>query len=215
MTARSAARPLAALAVLAIVVAACGGGTATQGPGTQGAPTQAPATQPPATTAATEGPVATGAEPSLDLSSFHGDTDLESLFPKEIGGQPLVVLSMTGDQFMGQGASPELDAALGTLGKSSSDLSVAFGGGTSVTIVAFKIAGVPGSAILNALFQAYQSQSGTITDQTISGKSVKKVVPADATEGTSYIYAVQDVVFAVGGDGITDAQLSEAFSKLP
>lgn len=214
MTARLAAGPLALLAALAIVVAACGSGTATQAPVTAG-PTQPAATQPAATTTTTQGPAATGAEPSFDLSSFHGDTDLESLFPKEIDGKPLIVLSMTGDQFMGQGSSPELDAALSALGKSTSDLSVAFGGVSNVTIVAFKISGVPGSAILNALFTAYQNQSGTITDMTISGKSVKKVVPADATEGTSYIYAVQDVVFAVGGDGITDAQLNEAFSKLP
>lgn len=218
MTARSAARPLAALAALAIIVAACGTGTGTQAPAT-GAATQAPATQAPATTTPTEGAAASGALPSFDLSSFHADQKLEDLFPKEIGGETLTVLSMSGDAFMGEGASPELDAALSALGKSASDLSVAFGGtsggSSTITIIAFKVAGVPGSTIFTALFNAYQQiNDATITDVTISGKSVKKTVPTDDS-GTSYLYTAQDVVFAVGGDGITDAQLSEIFSKLP
>ncbi len=208
MTKRMLALPLAALTSLAILVAACGPGAATQAPGaTQGA-------------AATQGPVATqrpaatgGGEPSLDLSSFHGDVKLEDMFPKEIGGTALVVLSMTGDQFMGQGDSPELDAALAALGKSSSDLSVAFGGAGGITIVAFRIQGVSGSSLLTALFTAYAQDEGTtVTDVTIAGKAAKKIVAPDET---TYVYAAQDAVFGVGGEAITDAQLTEAFTKLP
>lgn len=208
MTKRMLALPLAALTSLAILVAACGPGAATQAPGaTQGAA----ATQGPV---ATQGPAATGAgQPSLDLSSFHGDVKLEDMFPKEIGGTALVVLSMTGDQFMGQGDSPELDAALAALGKSSSDLSVAFGGAGGITIVAFRIQGVSGSSLLTALFTAYAQDEGTtVTDVTIAGKAAKKIVAPDET---TYVYAAQDAVFGVGGEAITDAQLTEAFTKLP
>lgn len=211
MNARIAARSLAALAALAIVIAACGNGAATTAPVTQAPVTQAPATQP----AATQGAVATEGLPSFALPSFHSDQKLEDLFPEQIGGVEVTVLSMSGDQFMIGGASPELDAALAKLGKSASDLSVAFGSAGTITIIAFKVAGVPGSTIFTALFDAYkQTNDSTVTDVTIAGKSAKKAVPSDDS-GTSYLYSAQDVVFAVGGDPITDAQLNEVFSKLP
>ena len=211
MHARITARPLAALATLALAIAACGNGAATTAPVTQAPVTQAPATQP----GATQGAVATGGIPSFALPSFHSDQQLEDLFPDQIGGVDVTVLSMTGDQFMVGGASPELDAALGKLGKSASDLSVAFGSAGTVTIIAFKVAGVPGSSIFTALFDAYkQANDATITDVTIAGKAAKKAVPTDDS-GTSYLYTAQDIVFAVGGDPISDAQLNEVFSKLP
>ena len=59
-----------------------------------------------------------------------------------------------------------------------------------------------------------QANDATITDVTIAGKAAKKAVPTDDS-GTSYLYTAQDVVFAVGGDPISDAQLNEVFSKLP
>lgn len=207
MTARITARPLAALAIVAIAVAACGNGAATTGPATQ-----APATQP----AATQGAVATDGIPSFALPSFHSDQQLEDLFPDQIGGEDVTVLSMTGDQFMIGGASPELQAALGTLGKSASDLSVAFGSVGTITIIAFKVSGIPASTISNALFQAYQQETeSTISDANISGKAVKKITPTDTSEEVSYIYGVQDVVFSIGGTDVTDAQLNEVLSKLP
>lgn len=203
MTARFTARPLAALATLAIFVAACGSGTATNAP----TATQAPATQAPAATEP--------GQASFPIPSFHADQKLEALFPDSIGGETMTVLSVSGEEFMGLGAAPELEAMLSALSKSASDMSVAYGSAGNVTIIGFKVAGVPGNTIFTALFDAYkQTNESTITDVTISGKSVKKVVPTDGTE-TSYVYAAQDVVFSVGGDGITDAQLNEVFSKLP
>lgn len=207
MTTRIAAGPLAALAAVAILVAACGSGTATTGTATQPPATQAPATQGPAGTDA--------GQPSFDTSSFHADQKLEDLFPKAIGGEKVTVVSVSGDDFMGLGAAPELEAMLTAIGKSPSDMSVAYGGAAGVTIIGFKVAGVSGGKTFSALFDAYkQLNQSTITTVTISGKSVKKVVPKDDS-GTSYVYAAQDVVFAVGGDTITDAQLNEVFSKLP
>jgi hypothetical protein len=46
----------------------------------------------------------------------------------------------------------------------------------------------------------------------IAGKSVKKITPADGD--ATYVYASGDVIFAVTGSGLTDALISEAFSKL-
>ncbi|MBI2780608.1 MAG: hypothetical protein HYX55_02275 [Chloroflexi bacterium] len=207
MTARTAAGPLAALAALAVVVAACGSGTATTAPATQAPATQAPATQAPGATSA--------GQPSFDTSSFHADKKLEDLFPKTIGTETVSILSVSGQEFMGIGSAPELEAMLTAVGKTPADMSVAYGGAAGVTIIGFKVAGVPGDKTFKALFDAYgQLNEAAITTVTISGKSVKKVVPNDDS-GTSYVYAAQDVVFAVGGEAITDAQLNEVFSKLP
>lgn len=203
MSTRSTALPLAVLTSLAILVSACGGGAVA----TDAIATQAPISQAPAAT--------DGGLPSFDTSSFHADEKLEDLFPDSIGGEELNVLSMSGDQFMGEGASPELVDALGALGKEASDLSVAFGANGSVVIIAFRLDGVSGQALLTALFQAVQQENGsTVTDVSISGKSIKKLVSTD-TEETLYIYAASDVVFSVVGDGISNAQLDEIFSKLP
>lgn len=210
MTARSIARPLALLAGVAVFVAACGGG-ASQAPG---ATTTVTATQAPI---ATQVPLATeGAFSSFALPSFHSDVQLEELFPDEIAGQKMTVLSMAGSEFMSEGSSPELDAALVALGKQASDLSVAFGSAGTITIIAFQVDGAPGAQILSEIFKAYQEDTAaSITDLTLGGKSVKKVVSTDTGQGTSYIYSAQDVVFAVGGLNVTDAALNEAFSKLP
>ena len=199
MTARTIARPLALLAGVAILVAACGGGAASQAPATQ-----APATQAPAAT--------DGALGSFPTASFHGDVDLERMLPTEIGGEAITPLSMTGEQFMGGGGSDELTGILSGLNKAPKDLSVAFGGTTTVSIIAFQIDGVPGGTILEA-FKNASTGGATLTDVSFGGKSVKKIT--DENGDDSYAYSKDDVVFVVSGDELTDALLNETFSKLP
>jgi hypothetical protein len=213
MTTRTIARPLALLAGVAIFVAACGGSAATQAPGatTGTGVTQAPATQAPATQAA--GATA-GAVPSFAIPSFHGAVDLEKLVPTQIGGEAVSVNSMSGATFLGGGGSDEISGVLSGLGKQPSDLSVAFGFNTKVSILAFQVNGVPGNTILEA-FKNASTDGATLSDVSIGGKSVKKVTPADAGDDVTYAYATQDVVFVVSGDNLTDALLTEAFSKLP
>ena len=212
MTARITARALAALASAAFVIAACGNGAATTAGPTSAATTQNAATQAPATQAAG----ATDGLGSFVIPSFHGDANLEDLFPDQIGGETVEVQSMTGAQFAVTGMSSSIDAVLAKLGKSTADLSVAFGGVGDVTIIAFKITGVPASAIQTAAFDVFQQDTpSTISDVTIGGKTVKKITPTDATEDATYLYGVQDVIFTVGGSDLSDALLTEVFSKLP
>jgi hypothetical protein len=216
MTARRILRPLAVLAGAMLVLAACGSGAST------GAPTSGPA----ATTAAVATPTAVATvvlpasspEASFDLPS--GDEDLEEQLPDELGGQTLTKLSMTGDQFMGAGqGAEELTSVLTALGKQPSDLSVAFAGTDKITVIAYRIKGVPGGQVLSGLINAYEdAQNATVTDVTIGGKPVKKFVapdPSAAEDGTVYIYTAGDTVFIVGGENVTDELLNEAFSKLP
>lgn len=204
MTARRIALGLAMLLGATMAVAACG----------SAAPTTAP------TTAVTPAPPPTFALPSLGLPgsftlpSFSSDTELEAMFPTEVGGKPLTVRSMSGADFMafgGAGMSP----ALNKLGKTPADMSVAFGGtaDASIVVIAFRIQGTQADQFLSAyIATAQQAQGATITDASFSGKAAKKVVsPAQ----TVYIYLHGDVTWTVGGPALTDATLNEIFSKLP
>jgi len=197
-------RGIGLLAACAMLIAACGGNAATTAPAT---PTTGPA--------ATEIP---GGSPgfSFDLSSFHGDLDLEAMIPATIGGQKLTVVSMTGDQFLGDGSSsPELAAALQKLNKSTTDLSVAFAGTSAVSVVAFRVKGVSAETLFTA-FKDAQTDGMTSTSATYGGKSVQKLDSSDGT--TAFVYLKDDTMFVIGGNGSavpTDDVLNEAFQQLP
>lgn len=211
MTARRAGTTLALLTGAALLVVACGGAAPTTAP-PAGSATQAPPTQ-----AAPSEPGSSEGLPgfSFALPSFTSDAELEAMFPTELGGQPIQVLSMTGSDFFGSGmAGTEIGPALQQLGKSPSDLSVAVGGTTSISVIAFRIKGVPADQFLNAYTASAGGTSGaTITDASFGGKSVKKVTTAG--QAAAYLYLKGDVIWTVGGNAPTDALLNEAFSKLP
>ena len=211
MTARRTGAALTMFVGAAFAIAACSGSAATSAPTTAGGTSS----EPPTTTA--EPGSSTGLPGfSFALPSFTADTDLESKFPSEIGGEKLQILSMTGSDFLGSGASGnEIGPILSQLGKSPSDLSVAFGGTTQVSVIAFRIKGVPADQFLNAYIQS-APQGATISDASFGGKSVKKVVTSDSTSDT-FIYLKDDVIWTVSGGSSapSDAILNEAFSKLP
>jgi len=203
MTARRTGTVMSLFVGLALAVVACSGNAATSAPTPSiGAP-------------ATEAPGFSGLPGfSFALPSFTADTELEALFPTDIGGKPLRVLSMTGSDFLGSNpAGDEIQPVLTQLGKSPSDLSVAFGGTEDIAVIAFRIKGVPADQFLTAYTQT-AAQGATITDASFGGKSVKKVTTADQPQAT-YLYLKNDVIWTVSGSALTDALLNEAFSKLP
>lgn len=207
MTARRTGAALTLSAGIGLAIAACSGNAATSAPtsGTARA-TEVPGTEAPGTSGLPGF--------SFALPSFTADTELEAMFPDEIGGEKLQVISMTGSDFLGTGtAGNEIGPILTQLGKSPSDLSVAFGGTASISVIAFRIKGVPADQFLNAYTQS-APQGATITDASLGGKSVKKVITPDSTTVT-YLYLKDDVIWTVGGNAPTDALLNEAFSKLP
>lgn len=210
MTVRTTARPLVLLAGLAILVWACGGGTATPGATSPGGSTAAPVTQAPAGT--------NPGEPSMVLPSFDlpsGDEELEALLPDDIAGETVQKFSMTGDTFMGGAGNPEVAAVLDQFNKTAGDLSVAFGGTEAVALIAYRLKGVEGSEFFNAfLGAAGEDGAVTVTDAAYGGKAVKKVVSSSADIGTVYVYTAGDVMFIVGDEDITEALLNEAFSKI-
>jgi len=206
MTGRTTARTIGLIGASALLLAACGGSNAS--------PTAAPSTAVPATQA--PGPDATPTDVpgfSFALPSFVGDQDLESMLPAEIGGETLTVISMNGDEFLGGGAtSPEISAALEDLGKTTSDLSVAFGGTTTIQVVAFRVKGADASALFDA-FKAAQTDEYTSETVSLGGKTVVKITPADGD--VAYVYTKGDTMFVLGGSDVSSDILNEAFSKLP
>jgi hypothetical protein len=210
VTARNMARPLTLLTGLAILVAACGGSAATATPGAPAASNGSSAAP------VTAGPVATsGAEPTFVMPSLPtGDAALEELLPDEIAGETVTKLSMTGDQFMGTG-NAEVEAVLQQFNKTPADLSVAFGGTAALALIAYQLKGVDGAQFFDAFVAASDDEGQvTVTDANYSGKAVKKVVSPDSEIGTVYVYTSGDVMYIVGGAGVTDALLTEAFSKI-
>jgi hypothetical protein len=209
MTARRNATGLALLIGASMLIAACGAAANTTAPSTTNP------TAPPITEAPGSEPAATEGQPTFALPSFHAAVDLEKMIPSPIGGLPVQVLSMSGSQFASSGSDNEMAQALSQLGKQPSDLSVAFGSNANVTIFVFQVKGVPGSTVLDA-FKAASPQSANVTQVSLGGKTVQKIV--DASGDATYVYTVNDVIFTVvhgGTSAITDATLNEAFSKLP
>ena len=209
MTTRTRGAALIALAT-SLLVAACGGNTATNAP-TQ-VPTQAPSVAP------TAAPTGSNPAGSFALpSGFNADVDLEELLPDDIGGVALQKLSMSGDTFMGSGpGSEELQKTLTALGKAPADLSVAFGGNASVVIIAFRIKGADATAIFNAVVEASKNEDmADLTDVTIAGKPAKKLV--DSTATATYLYLTGDAVVTITSPSaaLDDATLNEIFTKLP
>jgi hypothetical protein len=208
MKPRATARPLAFLAGLTMLVAACGP-AATPTPAATDS-TAAPITQAPAGTSAA---APTFALPSIDLPS--GDEELEGLLPDEIAGEAVTKLSMTGESFMGTRGNPQVEAVLEEFNKTPADLSVAFGGTAGIALIAYRLKGVDGSQFFNAFLEAAGAEGTvTVTDEHYGGKAVKKVVSPDADIGTVYVYTSGDVMFILGGATVTEPLLTEAFSKL-
>ena len=207
---------LLAAALIAVAIAACGptGPTPTPGGSDGAVDPSAPATRPPGTIPALPSDLPF---PSFVLPSFNEDEELEALLPQQLGGTAISYLSMTGETFMGMdpASAAQFEAVLQEFDRTPADLSVAFGGTRAITLFAYQIRDVSASTFLPALIQSFGAQMGGVTTTTESygGKSVTKLVPAEG--GTVYLYTSGDVVFVVGGDGVTPALLDEAFTALP
>ncbi len=215
--------PLAASAVLAIMVAACGG-SATAAPSAAApsvAASAAPSVQPSpspeasAAAAASTAPDASGAIPSIGLPSFNADKNLEALLPTTFGGVTLQKFSMKGAQFLGQSSNSDLNKAVASLGLSTADVSVAFAadptGKMDITFAAIRFAGADSGKLLQ-VFQAASTASGSlVASVNVGGKDVIKT--QDKSGSLSYFYVRNDVILGVTAK--TDAAAGPALQVLP
>lgn len=189
---------------IAALAAACGGGAPQVSPG-------GPATS----------------IPPVGLPSFQPDADLEALFPDTVGGHPLQVTSARGadvvEAFGGED-SARLQSFVSGLGASMDQASAAFsfnffpgataGEFTGITLVAFRLQGVPAASTLVGLTELTKEdvENAVVAPATVGGKSVTAVTNPEDPEDNAYLYAVGDVVFLGGG---TPSLVEEAFAALP
>jgi hypothetical protein len=200
------------IALLALVVSACAGDTASSSPSaSEPVATQEPTAEPSESEAAEE---TVGAVPSFDLN---GDPELAARFPDTVGGEPLQVQSMRGDTFMSMGGSdPSFEAFLDSVGAELSDVSVAFGGGASgVSVGAFRVLGASEDD-LEREFIAASEESGDVsglTQTSVGGKDVWTASDASGDTGMSvFIYTKDDTLYFLTG---TEEQVAEILAALP
>jgi hypothetical protein len=201
--------PLAALAVLSIMVGACGG-SATAAP-SAAAPSAAPSVPPspeasasPAASAAAD---ASGALPSIGIP--HQDPALEALLPTTFGGVTLQKLSVKGAQLLGQ--DPTFQKAVTDLGLTAADVSLASAEGAAVQFVAIRFAGADSGKLLQVFQAASQQQGGVVTSVNVGGKDVIKT--QDKSGNLSYFYVRNDVVLGVSAK--SDAEAAPALQVFP
>lgn len=210
----------------AILVAACQG-SASPAPSSAApaASSAAPAASSAAPAASSEAPAASSAAPGESAgesglpsfalpSGFNQAPDLEAQLPSQVAGETLQKFSFQGSQVLaGSSQAPEIQGALGALGKSINDVSFAVAAGADVQIGAYRIAGVDANRLLDVVAQAAQSSGSPIplTDANKGGKSVKV---GDTGGGSpTYFYPHSDILFFVTGSD--DAKVTAALQALP
>ena len=211
---------ISVLLVLAMtfVIAACASEEAASASPSEAAASIEATPEPAESTAASEEAAASGlALPSFDLS---GDPELADRFPDTVGGQPLTVQSMRGDQ-MGAlgGADPTFQEFLDSVGAELSDVSFAFGGVTSgtdvFTVGAFRVLGASEDE-LEREFIAASEESGDVSGletATVGGKDVR--VGADPSGDTPlqfFLYTKDDTLYFLTG---SEEQAAEVLEALP
>ena len=215
--------PLAASAVLAVFVAACGG-SATAAPSAAApsaaesvAPSVAPSTVPSpsseasATPAESTAPDASGAIPSFAIPSFTADKDLEALLPSTFDGAPLQKISFKGAQFLGQDPTSDFNKTVTALGLNASDVSMAAAVAAAVQFVAIRFAGADSGKLLQVFQTASQVSGDLIGSVNLGGKDVIKT--KDSSGSFSYLYVRNDVVLGVTTKD--DATAAKALAVLP
>jgi hypothetical protein len=134
----------------------------------------------------------------------HAVPALEAILPKSVNGTPFATQSLTGTDALGSdAASTSLAASIKGFGKTPADFQVAEAydnsGTVAVTIIGFRVVGVDGTPVRQAIIQSWMAAAGsgvTTSTSTISGKSVIKVDYGDGGP-LDYVYVHGEDVFDV------------------
>ncbi len=157
------------------------------------------------------------AAPSVVLpSGLNGAPDLEAQLPSKVGNVTLQKVSFSGATLAGAGDNAkELQSALGLLGKSINDVSLAIAGGQGVEVGAYRISGVDAGRLLDVVTQAMSQSSSAITlsDGNKGGKSVKIGTPKSGSGDKTYFYPHGDILFFASGSD--DSLVTQALQALP
>lgn len=199
------------IALLALVLVACG----TE----QSSPTDVASPTPTPTPEATAEPTA---EPTADATDdFSSEpNELAAILPTEVNGIAIEYEYASGPDFGdGEEMDDESREFLERVGGDIDRMTSAFGfgldaeAGSFITIIAFRIPGADEEAMLEEFRASIaDEESGfEFSEATVAGKQV--VAASSAEQGTTYLYANNDTLFAIGG---TTPELAEAaLSQIP
>ena len=149
------------------------------------------------------------------IPTFESDADLEALFPESIGGEPLTVQTMTGEQMTISGGDPEttreIEELLVANGLAVSDIAVGFGSAPGMTgsITAARFPGADASEFLDVMVRSISAEGERSSIQ-VAGKDVIAVTTAQGT--TQYVYPQGDVLWLVTAE---EPELTQIFEALP
>jgi hypothetical protein len=191
------------IVLLAVLAAACSSEASSPRPTPEPTPSEAAASD--------------GAFPSLQA----GPGGLADVLPTEVGGIEITYQSTSGEQVLGGGQmGPEGEAFFNAIGAEASDLTSAFGAGTSadqsqlVTIFAFRVAGVDESTLREEFLTAMGTQGQFIGEETeVGGRTVHSLAAGSATGGTGFLYVKDDVIYVINAQPPELAE--EALAALP
>ena len=146
--------------------------------------------------------------PDPTMPGMDADPELESLFPQTIAGEPVVVYSMPGADFI---SDPEdvaqVTAALGTVGKTLDDVTIALALLPNGAVTAIRVAGADTSAFAVALLEGVQGADLEMVPTQVASKDVIHVPAIPA-----YAYPAGDVLWVVQLD---EPALTEVLTALP
>ena len=216
-----------AASLITVVMAGCGGASATPSATTRPAqtPAQSSASKSPAGSSASAAGSGSDASPSASDDSLalpHADSKLEATLPKELGGAPLQSYSVSLSVYLGSstgGDSVLYTPWLVSMGKTSQEVTMAVA--TDVTrsenviVEAFAVPGVSDAKIASAFGDAATGKGWKVTSGFVAQKSCLEIVDPSPTGdlSTGYAYAKAGVLYVV----VTDdpALLLETYIHLP
>lgn len=217
-------RLVAAAALVALAVAACGSATSSAGPS---APAAATASTSPAPSVAASGGASTLPAPSGEASAspavsgsplptFTRDAELEAMLPKTLGDTPLTPTSLSGTDVLASGRDVDvkaLETLLKATGGQPSDYAFAYAvvpGPSAVGV--FRVKGADPETIRDSLIdQGKTASSGAyvIDAGTVGGKKVTIFrVNQDGTDWSTYYWPKGDVLFYAQ---TVDPKIAESF----
>jgi hypothetical protein len=213
------------IALLALVVAACSSGEASQSasatpPPATAEPTASETAEPSETSEPSEAPEASGSAAAVPSLDTNGDPDLAGRFPDTVGGEPLQVLSFRGDDpMMADSVDESFQEFLDATDADIEDVSVAFGGSATgeeaFSVAAFRVLGVEEDTLEDE-FLAASEDAGDVAgleESSVGGKDVWTAAdPSGGTTGSAFIYVKDDTVYFLTG---TEEQAAEILAALP
>lgn len=209
----------APLIVVALAVAACGGGDAS--PSASAVASLAPAAPSPAATTAESLPIG----PSAAIASAspvavpHGAPDLEATLPDRIGDQPIFKFSVASAELAASPAGASLTSLIEQAGGDPATTEIAFGNNppnATFNLIALRGSGVDGAKLVDAYIAASIAggDSSSSAAATIGSRTATRVV-SKATNplGDIWVYAAGDTMYGVQSKD--EALVAQLIAELP